>query len=96
MELRLLRRPNLVKLEGRQIGGTKDHEVKGFARIYLHVSIDMRVGWSWPARDGLVYWVYLGLRYAHVNHTVYVRTVRRQRGSRSMDCFCCKIRDPGL
>jgi hypothetical protein len=53
MELRLLRRPNLVKLEGRQIGGTKDHEVKGFARIYLHVSIDMRVGW--PARDGLVY-----------------------------------------
>jgi hypothetical protein len=34
MELRLLRRPNLVKLEGRQIGGTTGHEVKGFARIY--------------------------------------------------------------
>ena len=49
----MLRRPNLVKLEGRQIGGTKDHEVKGFARIYL--SIDMGVGWSPPARDGLVY-----------------------------------------
>jgi hypothetical protein len=86
MELRLLRRPNLVKLEGRQIGGTKDHEVKGFARIYLHVSIDMRVGWSWPARDGLVY---LGYAISH-------RLRTRQRGSRSMDCFCCKIRDPGL